>query len=293
MNRTITCSNDDGVTIVFGETRESMNPFLIESVDGLYLTDNTVTISSNTMTDGGTYQGTVAKVRNIVLTVRDLNNHSYNRNLLAKLFKSGAKGTLVYKDDLNERKCEYYTERIQGSGEGRSRVYTISLLCPDPFFYDMEDISVSMASWIRNFTFPHIFKKEKEVFGYRSLNRLQNIINESAESGIGLTIEIYANGDVTNPTITRVESDTHITVGTDLNPMNLVIGDRIVITTAVNNKHVYLIHDNVWTEINHFLTEDSEFIQLQRGNNNIGYSALSGADNMVVTITYRFKYSEV
>lgn len=291
MNRTITCYNDNDVRVVFAETKEGMNPFLIGDAEGLYNADNNVTISKNTMTDGGTYQGSVAKTRNIVLTVIDKGNNAYNRNLLATLFKSASKGTLIYKDDLNERKCNYYVESIHGTGEGRSRTYTISLLCPDPFFYDLEPITVSLASWVQQFHFKHVFKSSLEAFGYRSTNRLQNIVNESAESGIGLEIEILANGDVVNPTIRHVEEDKHITIGNDTNELTMVASDKVRITTGVNDKHVYFIHEGTTTEINHYITEDSEFIQLQRGNNNIGYSAESGVDNMVVSITYRFKYS--
>ena len=70
----------------------------------------------------------------------------------------------------------------------------------------------------------------------------------------------------------------------------MTAGDVLTITTADNDKHVYLTHDGVTTEVNEYLTEDSVFIQLMRGDNDIGYSADAGEDNMVVEITYRLKY---
>ena len=37
-------------------------------------------------------------------------------------------------------------------------------------------------------------------------------------------------------------------------------GDVVIITTAVNNKHVYLIRGETKTEVNEFVTEESKYI---------------------------------
>ena len=70
----------------------------------------------------------------------------------------------------------------------------------------------------------------------------------------------------------------------------MVNGDVLVITTHTNNKKVKLTHGGVTTEINEYLDEQSEFIQLQAGLNTIGYSADSGESNMTVKLIYREKY---
>jgi len=72
--------------------------------------------------------------------------------------------------------------------------------------------------------------------------------------------------------------------------MHMVNGDKITITTETNNKKVRFTHDGVTTEINEYLDEDSEFIQLMAGINTIGYDADSGDAYMTVTLTYREKY---
>lgn len=293
VNRWIECSNDDGVTVTFGE--KGLTPFLLVNAEGVYEVANNVTISENTMTDGGAYQGSVAKIRNIVLTLRDNNDHVYNRNLLNALFKAGESGRLVFyefiNETLNQRQIEYYVETINSTGESGVRTYTVSLLCPDPFFYAMEDVVVYMSAWLPNFIFPHEFIESGEELGYRSATKLQAIQNENAANNIGMDIIIYANGSVTNPSVTRVESDETITVGTPIKPLEMEAGDQVEITTSDNDKHVYLIRNGVRTGINEYLTEDSVFIQLMRGTNTIGYDADSGVDSMVVQVTYRLKYA--
>lgn len=287
-NRVITCTNKDGVSVTF--TERGFTPFLLCKAEGVYDAENNITVSENTMNDGATYQGMVVKKRNIVLTVKDTTSHVYNRNLLAALFKSKEEGTLVFSEDENTRMITYYVEKMTSDGAPFNRTYIISLLCPDPFFYAMNDARVQMAAWLSGFEFSHQFRAEGEELGYRSNVRIQNIINENAADGVGMTIIIDSLGEVQNPSVTRVESDESIRIGTTNKPFNMVAGDRLRITTGDNNKHIYYTHNGVEEEVNHYLAEDSVFIQLMRGNNNIGYNAEVGVDSMTVTVSYRFKY---
>lgn len=285
--RTIKCSNSDGVSVTFRENKA--DPFLLVDADGLYLQQNNVTMSANTMVDGAQYQGSVASSRNIVLTLRDHGSNRYNRQLLNTLYKKGEEGTLVYTEESISRKINYYVESVKSTGEGTSRTYTVSLQCPDPFFYAMNSETVQMASWIDGFQFIHEFYAGEE-FGTRSNKKSQNIKNENAADNTGMTITIVANGHATNPSITRIESDESMEIGTQSKPMNLVAGDIVTINTETGNKHVTLTRGGKTTEINECLSEDSEFIQLMRGDNNIGFSADSGVEYLVVSIMYRMKY---
>lgn len=289
VDRYITCSNADGFSITFGE--RGLTPFVLVEAEGCYGVANNVTISENTMTDGGAYQGSVAKIRNIVLTVQDLSDHTYNRNLLAALFKSGETGTLVFHEEENDRKIEYYVESITSTGQASSRTYQISLLCPDPFFYALSNVNVMLSAWLKGFEFVHQFTANGEEFGYRSNERLKNIENQNAADGIGMTITVAVSGTVQNPSIVRVDSNEAITIGSSLYPFDMLAGDTLTITTSDNDKHVYLTRNGVTTEVNQYITEDSTFIQLQRGDNNIGYNAAVGEDAMTVVISYRLKYA--
>lgn len=290
MSRSITCNNHNGYTMTF--TDDAFSPFLLANVDGIYLSENNVTISDNTMTDGGTYQGSVKKKRNIVLSLMDSPNNVYNqtnRDALYVLFSEATLGTLTYKEDGVSREVDYYVEKVYKPSL-KNRVITVSLICADPFFYDVDDSTVQMANWVSDFEFIHEFYDSEEL-GHRSSVRIVDIENNSATDNIGLTITLEALSDVTNPRITRVESDTHIQLGSESYPFEMENGDVVIITTAVNNKHVYLIRGETKTEINEFITEESKYIQLMRGHNNIGYTAESGEEYLSVTIQYRMKYS--
>lgn len=286
-NRKIICTNNEGMVINF---QSKFSPFLLADCDGLYGIENNVSMPDNTMTDGATYQGSTAKKRNIVLTLKTKENHRLGRYELYQLFSQGTKGTLTYIEDETERAINYYVEKIEVDSEKNVRTATVSLLCPDPYFEATADKELTMAGWESCFEFVHEFIATGEEFGHRVQERIKTIENTSGAKGIGLTIEIYANGQVTNPQITHIESGNYIKVGTTGNPLVMVSGDVLTITTHTNNKKVKLTHAGKTTGINEYLDEESEFIQLQAGLNTIGYSAESGEGNMTVKLIYREKY---
>ncbi|MBQ9007803.1 MAG: phage tail family protein [Clostridia bacterium] len=287
--RKITCTNEDGIEIVL---TDAFSPYLLEACDGIYEFKANVSMSANTMTDGSTYQGSVTSMRNIVLSLRDKPgaDHMQNRAFLYNVFKPKSQGVFTYEENDVQRTINYYVESVIADGQMRSRRATVSLLCPDPFFQDISDITVQMAGWTALWEWQHEFVDGGEEFGSRIQERIKEIDNESAADGIGLTIEIDASGPITNPSISHVEQGETITIGTAGNPLELENGDRVIITTGTNNKHVYLVSGGVKTEINEYLSEDSEFLQLMHGINTFGYAADAGDEHMTVTISFRYKY---
>lgn len=294
-NRSVRCTNENGVSYTFGNVLNDAQPFLLTDAEGIYGAEANVTTSANTMTDGSTYQGTTMAMRNIVLTLRDAPwaNHRKNRDRLYALFKYKAPGTLSFTEDGVTREIDYYVESITPDSVPRSRTYTISLLCPDAFFRDTQDTVVEMGGWVSGFEFLHEFFDEGEEFGTRSMERLGTIVNESAADNIGVTITIEAVNGITNPEITIVETQESIKLGTPAAPLSLNTGDVLVITTGRGNKHCMLTSGGIKQDVNAYLTQESEFVQLSRGNNTFSYTADSGAENMMVTISYRFLYAGV
>lgn len=160
MAKRIICKNEDGVQVEFNY---SFEPFFLVSVDGIYTVSNNVVTSENTMVDGSTYQGSTTKQRNIVITAQMERDYQANRDLLYKCFKPKSTGLFTYIEGGETRVIDYKVEGIDIDEAGVVRNFSISLLCPDPFFRDLEDISVSMASWTGLFISIHTSAREVTV----------------------------------------------------------------------------------------------------------------------------------
>lgn len=274
-------------------TENSFSPLFLASLDGVYSSEFDVAISDNTLSDGGTYQGSRKKVRNIVITALDQPNNVYNQNnrdLLYTVFRQGETGTLIYsEDDVDDRQIDYEVESVRRESGGH-RLFTISLICPNPYFEDTYDTNVFMTSVKNNFEFPHNFLEEGEEFGILLTSRIVNIINDTASKSIGFTAYVETSTSITNPSLARVESQEHIQVGSSGNPFTLTAGQTLVISTGRDDKHIRLISNGVETEINEYLTEDSDFFNLLTGDNHIVYNADAGVGSMKVNVRYRFQY---
>lgn len=287
--RSITCTNKSGISCTFGEG--GFSPFLLADADGLYSKIMNVNTSSTTGVDGSVYHSSSLKQRNIVLTLKDIENYVDNRDFLNMLFEEKTFGELLFRDEDEERKIDYIVEKVTSDGSKAYRTHQVSLICPDPYFYDLYDHSFMMAAFVPAFSFAHAFMASKEEFGYRQKEKIKVINNELSIDGTGMTIQITCNGSVKNPSITRVEDHAHISIGTTTKPLSLVAGDVVTVTTDSGNKKVMLTHDGVTSSINQYLSEDSSFLQLRRGSNSLGYSADEGVDSMVLTISYRNRYT--
>lgn len=290
MNRYITCTNEDNVSCKFGS---SFSPFLLTAVDGMYKVGINVLTSDSNLIDGAIYQGSKITSRNIVLTIRDKDSHKDNREFLYRLFKPNSKGVLRYFENNDVKRINYYVESIDITGAYNSRQATISLICTDPFFYDNEETIKYLAEWHGNFEFEHQFISNKEEIGYRSLVKNLNIQNLTPRNDIGLNIEITSIGTAKNLKIIHNEQNKTISIGTDEKEFNMMAGDVVNIITEKGNKNIILTRENVATNINNYLSEDSEFIQLGVGDNHIGYDASEGVSNLSFKIAYTFKYNGV
>lgn len=289
-NRRIKYINADGMSVTFGA---DFSPFVLNNCEGIYLVESNVITSENTMTDGATYQGSNIKMRNIVLTVSAKDNHKKNREKLYGLFKPKSQGTFVYIEDEEEKQIGCYVENISVDSVKNCRTAVISLLCPDPYFESVADITVEIANWQSMFEFEFETSSAGIEFGAKSQAKSKTIENNCADY-TGIEIVISAESTVKNPIIYHSANENtdaeFIKVGTDTRPLTLNNGDRLVITTHTNNKHVYLERGGERTEINAYLDIDSEFLQLRNGRNTFGFSADSGEQYMNVAIMFRYKY---
>lgn len=288
MSKKIICKNEDDVQIEF--SYEDDAEFFLISCDGIYSVSNNVVTSENTMTDGSTYQGSTTKQRNIVITAEVDSDYQSRRDFLYKSFKPKSLGTFFYYENEEQRQIDYRVEGIDIDEAGVCRNVVVSLICPDPFFKDPADTTITMAGWEPCFEFIHEFTDELEEFGIRVAELVKDIENDSAADHIGIEVLMEAMGAVRNPALYHVQQDIHIQIGTEEYPFNMEPGDVVRITTGTNEKNVYLIKDGETTKINGYLEEESEFIQLIHGSNTLIYDADQGVDYLNVTIMYRFRY---
>ena len=289
IKRSATFTNvDDNINLIVNDLSPDI---VINSIDGIYEFVGEVMTSPYSQTSGDRYKTTRAPKRNIVVEGIIYNNFYENRQLMYRVFRLGSVGRFCYSENgRDNRYADYYVESIDIDQDAYRGAYQISLICPDPFFYDASPKNIDLAAWVPDFEFIHEFDEDGEDLGHRETSMIQEIDNLNGVDGIGLKITFSATGNVTNPYIYLYETGEQIKIGTTSNPYTLTSTKTVEIETTTGKKNIVQVENNVETRINEYLDPNSVFFQLRAGINTIGYNAASGVENLNVHIEYKMRY---
>lgn len=273
----IICEDINHQTIIF----DYSYPVTLIGVDGIGSDFNLYT-SKNVGQDGENYNGSDATKRNIVITLDiDRTVFTTERNKLYDFFQPRNLGTIYIYDGDVSKKAYYYVEKVLPTF-GNSLGITISLLCPDPKFYDLDQDIVYLASW-KGFTFPLHIKNPFKVT--TKVNTLIGDIYNGTSITEGLTVKFKATGTVINPSLYDVNKQKLMKINYTMDT-----GDLITITTSMNNKNITLTRNNITTNINNSMAYPPIWLQAYQGDNLFRYNADSGIDNLNVSILHSQAY---
>lgn len=215
------------------------------------------------------------------------NNFIERRQFLYNAFPDNDEGTLFYYEDDFSSKIKCRVEKVEITKTGPIRYFTISLIAFEPFFTDIEETIIPLASWEGGIEFPLEIPEEGIEFETKNNNMVAEINNPTKIEN-GLTIIFTCSGSVKKPSIKNIVNQEVLTLDYDL-----VIGDVVTITTGINNKNIILNRDGVETNINNYLLFGTKFLQLKPGQNNFKILAEEGIENLTTEIRYSLSYEAV
>jgi hypothetical protein len=275
----ITCENQNSEKLEFGW----FPPLWIQTIDGIGTRYN-VSTSKNSGQDSENYNGATAEKRNIniVFSVKE-SNYVEQRNRLYNFFQPRSEGTLYYDDAPVLRKIGYYVENIEPSGEGMFKNITLSLICPDPKFYAIDEEMTSLAMWEGRIRFP--LRIPQPFVVTKKVNTLIGNVRNGSNVTQGLTIKFTATGTVVNPSLYDINRHTKMQIN-----LTMHSGDIVTVTTGSNNKHVKLTGGGVTSNINNLMAYPPVWLQAYQGDNLFRYDAEQGIDNLNVSILHTQAY---
>ncbi len=265
-------------------------PFFLNTVDGIHSVAGTVSTVSSAFGVGETYSGTGIKKRNIVITGIIKDNFCKNRKILYDIFPLRTEGTFYYYEEDIKRKISYTVEDIGITEKGIPRIFTISLICPNPYFTDLEETEVSMATWTPKFCFPMISERGIGIeFATKNVTTMGSITNNT-NIEFGITIKFIAHGKLSKPYLVNVETQERMQLNTEMEA-----GDEIIITTHRSNKNIIYVSNStkISQNANHLKDCESKFLQMHIGNNTLRAGAGNNEENLETKVFYYNEYEAV
>lgn len=295
-------------------------------IDGLGPVESDINITEySSLIDGALYNSSRARSRNIVMSLVFLDNLKSIEEVRHDTYKYfPLKERLLFRVETDIRVVETYgwVESNTPSIFDRQEGCQISIICTSPWFYDsLKDARIILKSITDGFKFPfkndiHPINEFQFRFANNSLtdDKLQ-FYDSDAENHIcfgnieylkertlrylgevttGVTIRLFAHGDVQNPIIKNSRTDEFMRVNTKmletLTGNGFMNGDEIIIETIKGSKSVSLIRYGDKTNILNCLDPKTDWISVLQGDNHFSYTSDSGDDNLEIEIIAKFAY---
>jgi hypothetical protein len=238
---------------------------------------STVIANSN----GSKFKSSRVGNRNIVLLIRMNGDVETNRQSLYTFFKSGKWLKLFFTTNNREATIEGYVDTTECVFFTNNQTLQVSILCLNPFFKNITEITIDVSKLFYNFSFPFSISESGMSFSDYDEYREIEVINYG-EIKTGLNILITAIGDtVTNPIIydslTGKFFKLHLTLNT---------GDVVKINTNIGSKSVTKIIDGIESNAIGTLSSGSTWFELNVGTNKFTYNADTNASLITIAFSY-------
>lgn len=304
MIKSVKVINYLGQTLTMELRNPELSGFLITDITGLGPVKATINQTEILSSNGAVFNSSRLTSRNIVLYLQFMWKDTIEDVRLASYSWFGIGRQLMLIIETDKRVC--YTTGWVESNEptvfSQDEGTQISIVCPDSYFYEYNDgrtNKVSFDSVTKNFTFPFMNNSLTDkllIFGNMQ-NGTRRTVSYAGDAEVGMIIHIHARGSasglvgVYNTSFgDSIKIDTDVLNATTGN--RVIAGDDILIDTRKGHKAAVLERDGVTINILHCLTQDSEWLTLRPGRNDLLFAA-TGVTNLSLEIEHYVAYEGV
>ena len=166
--------------------------FPVVSVDGITPSGATINTSGAATVDGTFFNSSYMNEKNIVLTITPNCQAEKARLKLYEFFKPKYNLRLIFKTKYRNVYIEGYVETFEGSLYEMKQSFQISIICPQPFFVDMNVQVIKQSTTLDVFSFP--FSAAEEGIALSTTQEIiETVLMNGGEETTGAIIKLIAN----------------------------------------------------------------------------------------------------
>lgn len=259
---------------------------VIPPVSGLNPPSAALFTSKSPNRKGSKYNGSTLDERNIVITIKILGDIEANRNALYAWVDTEQYCKVYYKNGVKSVFCEGYVQDCPIDLFTDNEVVSLAIVCPDPYWRDLQEISADISSIIKQFTFPFAIDSAGTPFSTLRESNTASILNVGAETGMRIVIK--SKSQISNIAIYDASDTARVfRINTTIQA-----GEVVIIDTDASPKTVKLYKvDGTTVNILRYVGANPTWFTLKRGVNTFGFSIGSGtASDVELSIGYTNKF---
>lgn len=301
MIESVTIMNHLGDILTLELRKPQKTGILIESIDGLGPANANINFTELATTDGAIDNSARLTTRSIDIGLLLINDSSIEdaRLLVYKMFPT--KQMIRFQIKTEHREC-YTMGRVESVVPhifSDKETVSISILCPEPYFYALYDDSIIFSGVESMFEFP--FSNESKTqklinFGEIMFDKEKQFYYEG-DVEVGIIIRVHMTGDVRGLAIYNSGTRAIIVINDvkfhDLMGSGIKKGDDIEITTTRGHRRIILIRNGMKYNIINTLDRPIGWITIVRGLNVFAFSAREGTSKLDFRIDFQIIYEGV
>ena len=301
MVKSVTIINHLGESIKLELGFPEKSGFSVLGIEGLGPCKADINSTEVATNDGSLFNSARVNSRNIVIKLGFLYNPTIEdtRQLSYKYFPIKKRICLIFETDSRSCFIYGYVESNEPDIFSANEGTQISVVCPDPYFYSLEEGSIVFSGVESDFEFE--FCNDSLTDDTIEMGEIKNYTSQtieySGDTENGIQITVHALGDVTNITIYNTDTREVMAISTDkiqaMTGSGISIGDDIIISTVKGNKYIMLLRGGTYINILNCLDKNADWFQLAKGSNTFAYTAQTGVQNLEFIVTNQTLYEGI
>lgn len=176
------------------ELTHHLDDFLIMEITGLDLPRNNINISTAGTQDGGKFNSSHLECRNIVITLALSGDIEAQRQKLYRIFPVKSAVNVFFREKYRNLMTEGYIEQISIPQFVKSEAAQISIICPDSYWKDRNEIQAEISYGLSAFEFPFAICADGIPLSEQYANPVCGIVNDG-DCDIGFVARIKVETD--------------------------------------------------------------------------------------------------
>lgn len=264
------------------------SPFRLTRVEGLGGTESETQMHRVPYQDGMTYLDSLLQDKPIEIefkiTGRDLSEVTNHRRHLSSVFnpKSGM-GMLQYVGEDGIKEIGVVVESVPFFPDGRTnrgrtfQKVLVNLRAPYPYWRDPQQVSRSLRAYEGKFTFPFTFPVQFGIEG--------DVTTINNEGDTSTPVIITIQGPIRRPMVENRTTGEYMQVNTTIGTEEV-----LYIDTNPQAKRVEIHRENQIIKAMGYVDHNSDFWQLQVGENELRYTADEGISEAIAAVGWHSQY---
>lgn len=292
MIKSLTVTNHLGESLTMGIGDPNTSGLLISNIDGIGPGQADISTTELAATDGAVYNSSRLVSRNIVIDIIFEGNPTIeeSRYLTYKFFALKKDLTLTIITDNRALQIDGYVESNEPNIFDQQEGTSISIICPNPYFYSLgTDVSVfSGIEPMFEFPFCNDSLTEKQLIFGEIRTKYENVVFYEGDAETGFVMNIHFIGPASGISIYNVENREIMKIDTDkiaaIVGSPIQAGDDLVISTVTGKKSLVFYREGKSYNVLNCLDRNSDWLKLYVGFNIIAFTAVDGNNNLQFSV---------